>query len=98
MQITPEAVSQALGFLGWGQDKNGHRTKKLMWPPQAPRQLLQDVRISLGRTLVSIEVRTKVTPTEQHPSRVRWDRVASIPYSEIRVTSSSHLKLGPLTL
>jgi hypothetical protein len=96
MQITPEAVHEALGILGWGQVKS-HRTKKLMWPPQGHRQLIQEVRIDTGPT-VTIEIRTRVTPTEQHPSRVRWDRVASIPYSEIRVTESGHLRLGPFTL
>lgn len=96
MRITPEGVDAALGLLHWGITKSGARTKKLMWPPQG-RQVLQEVRILINSS-VSVEVKTKVTPTEPHPSRVKWNRVATIPYSEISITESGHLKLGPFTL
>lgn len=97
MQITPNAVDQALGLLFWGSSKGGHRVKKIMWPPQGSAQVLQEVRIILGSS-IAIEVKYRVTPTAQHPSRVKWERVASVPYSEARITESGHLKLGPFTL
>lgn len=97
MRVTAEALDQALGILLWGVTKSGHRTKKMPWPPQGAQKSVQEVRVVIGDR-VNVEIKTKVTPTEQHPSRVKWNQVATIPFHEIKFTESGHLRLGPFTL
>lgn len=95
MRLTPEAVGQALELLGWSSVK-GSYLKKMPWPPQGARSM-QEVRVRPGISVV-IELKQKVTPTEQHPSRVAWQEIASLSYVDVQITPSCHLKLGPFTL
>ena len=100
MQLTPDAINEALALLGWTPvpNKIHTMTKRMMWPPQGTYKTLQDVRILIESRGVRLALKERVTPTVTNPARAAWAWQDFVPYKDIKIMSSAQVQIGQHTL
>lgn len=96
MQLDPNAMNEALALLGWTPvpNKVHTMTKRMMWPPQGTYKTMQDVRILVESRGVRLALKERVTPTATNPARAAWTWQDFVPFSDIKVLSTSQVQLG----
>jgi hypothetical protein len=100
--ITKSELGAALQSVGWVRDKYQHLQKTINvtrpydgFPLGKTTPTQYRIRLETDRCFV--DVKSRVTPTRQDPSRTKWTEEERVHYADVVITEGGHIKIGQKT-